>query len=98
MARSSLAGLQSPSSMAASRSSRPQDCAKDGCLVLPGKVVNSGWQGVCLVAITYVYFLIFAQFAFINRLSELGILGAHLKAVMGAMAFGGILFSLLTPR
>jgi cytochrome c oxidase cbb3-type subunit 2 len=57
-----------------------------------------GWRGVCLVAITYVYFLIFAQFAFLHRLAALGIADAHLKAVMAAMAFAGILFSLLTPR
>ena len=58
----------------------------------------SGWQGVSLVAITYVYFLIFAQFAFLKQLANLGIAYAHLKAVMGAMAVGGILLSLLAPR
>ena len=58
----------------------------------------SGWQGVCLIAITYIYFLIFAQFAFLQRLAVLGIADQHLKAVMAAMALGGILFSLLTPR
>jgi len=30
----------------------------------PGNRRFSGWQGASLVAITYVYFLIFAQFAF----------------------------------
>lgn len=50
---------------------------------------------MALVAITYVYFLIFAQFAFLNRLSEFGIADDHLKIVMAAMAIGGILFSLL---
>ena len=66
---------------------------------MPRSKVNwSGWQGVCLVAITYVYFLIFAQFAFLKRLAVLGIADAHLKAVMAAMAVGGILFSLLAPR
>ena len=59
---------------------------------------SSGWQGAGLVAITYVYFLIFAQFAFLKRLASLGIADAHLKAVMAAMALGGILLSLLTPR
>lgn len=63
-----------------------------------GKLRNSGWQGATLVAITYVYFLIFAQFAFLSRLAELGIAGTQLKAVMAAMAAGGILLSLLTPR
>ena len=58
----------------------------------------SGWRGVCLVAITYVYFLIFAQFAFLKRLASLGIADAHLRAVMAAMALGGISISLLAPR
>jgi cytochrome c oxidase cbb3-type subunit 2 len=59
---------------------------------------NYGWQGVSLVAVTYVYFLIFAQFAFLHRLSDLGLAGAHLQTAMAAMAIGGILLSLLTPR
>jgi cytochrome c oxidase cbb3-type subunit 2 len=59
---------------------------------------KTGWQGASLVAITYVYFLIFAQFAFLKRLASLGIAGSHFKAVMAAMAVGGILVSLLTPR
>jgi len=59
---------------------------------------KSGWQGVSLVAITYVYFLIFAQFAFLQRLASLGIAGTHLDTVMASMAIGGILLSLLTPR
>jgi cbb3-type cytochrome c oxidase subunit II len=54
-----------------------------------------GWRGIALVAITYVYFLIFAQFAFLKRLAELGIADTHLKIVMTAMGAGGILFSLL---
>jgi cytochrome c oxidase cbb3-type subunit 2 len=57
-----------------------------------------GWQGASLVAITYVYFLIFAQFAFLKRLANLGVADAHLKAVMAAMAAGGIAMSLLAPR
>ncbi len=63
-----------------------------------GKNSNSGWQSVSLIAITYVYFLIFAQFAFLKRLASLGIAGAHLNAAMAAMAGGGILCSLLAPR
>lgn len=59
---------------------------------------NAGGRGAGLVAITYVYFLIFAQFAFLNRLAALGIAGAHLKAVMAAMAVGGVGLSLLAPR
>lgn len=62
------------------------------------KLRNSGVQGVALVAATYVYFLIFAQFAFLHRLDALGITGDHLKSVMAAMALGGILLSLLAPR
>jgi cytochrome c oxidase cbb3-type subunit 2 len=63
-----------------------------------GNRLSSGWQGASLVAITYVYFLIFAQFAFLKRLASLGLAGTHLKAVMAAMAVGGILLSLLAPR
>ncbi len=59
---------------------------------------GTGWQGASLVAITYVYFLIFAQFAFLHRLDALGITGTHLKAVMAAMALGGVGLSLLAPR
>ena len=66
--------------------------------MLRGSRLQSGWQGASLVAITYVYFLIFAQFAFLKRLSELGIEDTHLKAVMAAMVAGGVLFSLLAPR
>lgn len=55
----------------------------------------SGWRGVCLVAITYVYFLIFAQFAFLSRLNQIGIAQTHLSIVMAAMAVGGISCSLL---
>ena len=62
------------------------------------KLRTSGVQGIGLIAITYVYFLIFAQFAFIHRLDALGISGAYLKSVMAAMAIGGILLSLLAPR
>jgi cytochrome c oxidase cbb3-type subunit 2 len=59
---------------------------------------RSGGQGIALVAITYVYFLIFAQFAFLRRLADSGIAGGYLKPVMAAMAIGGILLSLLAPR
>ena len=62
------------------------------------KLRTSGGQGVGLIAFTYIYFLIFAQFAFIHRLDALGIAGDHLKSAMAAMAIGGILLSLLAPR
>jgi cytochrome c oxidase cbb3-type subunit 2 len=58
----------------------------------------SGWRGAALVAVTYIYFLIFAQFGFVARLEDLGLAGVHLNQVMAAMAVGGILLSLLTPR
>jgi hypothetical protein len=50
------------------------------------------------VGITYVYFLIFAQFGFLKYLSLAGIAGSTLKDVMGAMAAGGILASLLATQ
>lgn len=59
---------------------------------------QSGWRGASLVAITYVYFLIFAQFAFLKRLAALTGADAHLKVVMAVMAVGGVLSSLLVPR
>jgi len=62
------------------------------------KYGSVGWQGACLVGITYVYFLIFAQFAFLTRLANLGVADVHLKTVMAAMAAGGILLSLIVPR
>lgn len=58
----------------------------------------SGGRGAALVAATYVYFLIFAQFGFLSRLNELGMTGIALKGIMGAMAVGGVAFSLLMPR
>jgi len=66
--------------------------------MMDGKMRNSGVRGVCLIAITYVYFLIFAQFAFLARLAECGIASEHLNSIMAAMAAGGVLLSLLTPR
>ena len=60
--------------------------------------VFEGWQGVLLVAATYVYFLIFAQFGFLKRLAELGITENSLPLIMGAMAIGGVGMSLLAPR
>lgn len=59
---------------------------------------GSGWQGVSLVAITYVYFLIFPQFAFLKRLTAWGVAGTAFNAVMATMAIGGILFSLISLR
>jgi cytochrome c oxidase cbb3-type subunit 2 len=55
-----------------------------------------GWRACLLIAATYFHFLIFAQFAFLSRLAAWSPGGASLKPAMGAMALGGILFSLLT--
>jgi len=60
--------------------------------------VFDGWRGIVLVAATYVYFLIFAQFGFLKRLADAGISGDNLKPVMGVMAAGGIFASLLVAR
>jgi cytochrome c oxidase cbb3-type subunit 2 len=60
--------------------------------------VFEGWPGIVLVAATYAYFLIFAQFGFLKRLAELGISDTNLPLIMGAMAAGGIGMSLLAPR
>jgi cytochrome c oxidase cbb3-type subunit 2 len=62
---------------------------------MPIRLTAIGIRGATLVAVTYVYFLIFAQFGFLARLGEWGIAGSSLKTVMVAMALGGILFSLL---
>ena len=56
------------------------------------------WRGAALVSIVYVYFLLFAQFGFLQGLAGVGIQGGGLRLVMGAMAAGGILASLLAPR
>jgi cytochrome c oxidase cbb3-type subunit 2 len=60
--------------------------------------LQSGWRGIALVAITYVYFLIFAQFAFLQRLEDLGLAQTGLRSVMGAMAAGGMLVSWFAYR
>ncbi len=58
----------------------------------------AGWRGAVLVAVTYIYFLIFAQFGFLARLASLGIADQPLKAVLAAMALGGAALSLAMPR
>jgi cbb3-type cytochrome oxidase cytochrome c subunit len=60
--------------------------------------ITNGWRGAALVALTYIYFLIFAQFGFLARLTQAGIEGTNLRLVMGSMAAGGILLSLAVPR
>ena len=57
-----------------------------------------GWKACLLLAATCFHFLIFAQFAFLARLAHWTTNSSSLKLAMAAMAVGGILFSLLTPR
>jgi mono/diheme cytochrome c family protein len=92
--------------MARSRRFSGSACAKGGSNVqaesstrgVDAAPIFEGWQGVLLVASTYVYFLIFAQFGFLKRLAELGITENSLPMIMGAMAIGGVGMSLLAPR
>jgi cytochrome c oxidase cbb3-type subunit 2 len=63
-----------------------------------GNWLTSGARGASLIAITYAYFLIFAQFAFLKRLASPGISGGRLDAVLAAMVLGGMALSLLVPR
>jgi cbb3-type cytochrome oxidase cytochrome c subunit len=91
--------------MAHSPRSSGSACAKDGsnvqaesARVTDAPPIFPGWQGVLLVASTYVYFLIFAQFGFLKRLAELGITENSLPLIMGAMAIGGVGMSLFAPR
>ncbi len=52
-------------------------------------------SGITLITATYFYFLIFAQFAFIELLNA--DLPKSLKAMMATMALSGIIGSLITP-
>lgn len=56
------------------------------------------WRAAGLVAATYVYFLIFAEFAFIELARPVTGDGTPLRAVMGALAAGGIAGSVLGAR
>jgi len=60
--------------------------------------IFAGWQGAVLVAVTYLHFLIFAQFAFLGRLAAWQLNPLALKLTMGSMAIGGVCCSLLVPR
>ncbi len=55
--------------------------------------MNRFHKGVVWVMVVYFYFLIFAQFAFLELLSAQGMDADALKKVMGPMALGGILGS-----
>ena len=92
--------MSSPNPLAADPGNDPgaPHLASEMWDVSPTTSPLTGWRGIALIAITYTYFLIFAQFAFLQRLSQLHLADASLKLIMAAMALGGILFSLLTPR
>ena len=55
------------------------------------------WTGVALIFGAYYYFLIFAQFAFLNLVNESHPSEATLRLVMGIMAVGGLVGSVLVP-
>ena len=55
-------------------------------------------RAVLFIASTYVYFLIFAQFGFLKRLTQLNLTERTLTPVMASMALGGILASLFAQK
>lgn len=60
------------------------------------KHLQESWRGIVLIFATYFYFLIFAQFAFLELLASSG--DAELKPTMAIMALMGITGSLATPK
>jgi len=56
---------------------------------------RTGATGVVAIAATYVFFLIFAQFAFLDRLREV-LNASQVRVAMGAMGIAGLLASLAT--
>ena len=59
---------------------------------------NSVWRGAALVAATYVYFLIFAEFAFLELVRPVTGDGERLRVVMGALGAGGVAGSVWAAR
>lgn len=59
---------------------------------------GSAWRGPALVAATYVYFLLFAEFAFLELARPVAGDGARLRLVMGALGAAGVAGSLLGAR
>lgn len=55
------------------------------------------WRSVVAVAATYFYFLLFAQFAFIEGLLAGGLAEGALKPIMAAMGAGGLAGSFSAP-
>lgn len=56
------------------------------------------WRGAALVAATYVYFLLFAEFAFLELARSVTGDGAGLRLVMGALGVGGVVGSLFAAK
>lgn len=52
---------------------------------------------VLLVGATYIYFLLFAQFGFLQGVRTAGLDATAVQLVLGVMAVGGVTASLLTP-
>lgn len=55
---------------------------------------GGAWRGAVLVAATYVYFLLFAEFAFLELARPVTGDGERLRVVMGALGAGGVAGSL----
>ena len=55
-------------------------------------------SGIVTIIAVYIYFLIFAQFAFLRLVQADGIGGSEIRWVMGAMAMAGVLTSLVIAR
>jgi cytochrome c oxidase cbb3-type subunit 2 len=53
---------------------------------------------VVLVAATYIYFLLFAQFGFLQGIRATGLGADAIKTVLAAMAIAGVAASLVAPR
>jgi len=51
---------------------------------------------VVLIAVTFFYFLVFAQFAFLHRMDALGVDDRTMQAALGVMAAGGVVASFAT--
>jgi len=61
------------------------------------EMLRTSWRGVVLVVATYFYFLIFAQFAFLELAGGTGEASPDLKGLMAAMGLGGVLGSVAVP-
>ena len=60
--------------------------------------MRGSWRAVVAIAATYFYFLLFAQFAFLEGLAERAGGEGFLKPILVAMGLGGLVGSFLAPR